>query len=89
MERVHCLLVPQIQQNIREFGGDPDNVCAFGESAGAFAIANLLVYKRSVLFQRAVMQSAAASTMVSSCALSPIPRPHIAEWSRFTADTPT
>ncbi|MGB5810816.1 MAG: carboxylesterase family protein, partial [Polyangiales bacterium] len=47
-----------VQQNIAEFGGDPDNVTIFGESAGAFSVCSHLVSPRSAgLFDKAILQS--------------------------------
>lgn len=47
-----------IQANIADFGGDPDNVTLFGESAGAGDIAYLLLSPLTEdLFHRAISQS--------------------------------
>lgn len=47
-----------VQGNIPRFGGDPDRVTIFGQSAGGFDVASLLISPRaSGLFQRAIIQS--------------------------------
>ncbi len=47
-----------VNQNIENFGGDPDNVTIFGESAGGYSICTMLVTPLTKgLFQRAIMQS--------------------------------
>ncbi|MCA9664252.1 MAG: carboxylesterase family protein [Myxococcales bacterium] len=53
-----------VQDNIRAFGGDPENVTIFGESAGAFSCCYHLVSPKSKdLFHRAVMQSGTCMKM--------------------------
>ncbi|MCU1482943.1 MAG: carboxylesterase/lipase family protein [Subtercola sp.] len=47
-----------VQANIRMFGGDPDRVTLFGESAGGNAVTTLMTVPRaSGLFARAIAQS--------------------------------
>ena len=47
-----------VRDNIEQFGGDPDNVTVFGESAGAMATANLVTSPRAKgLFRRAIIES--------------------------------
>ncbi len=47
-----------VQDNARAIGGDPGNVTVFGESAGAMAIANLIVSPLAKgLFHRAIVES--------------------------------
>ncbi|HEX6242534.1 MAG TPA: carboxylesterase/lipase family protein, partial [Polyangiales bacterium] len=49
-----------VQRNIERFGGDPDNVTIFGESAGGLSVHAHLVSPQSAgLFDRAIAQSAA------------------------------
>ena len=47
-----------VRDNIAGFGGDPDRVTVFGESAGAGCVASLLAMPRADgLFRRAIVQS--------------------------------
>lgn len=49
-----------VQDNIAEFGGNPENVTLFGESAGGHSIMSHIVSPRATkenLFQRAIVQS--------------------------------
>jgi para-nitrobenzyl esterase len=49
-----------VKDNIVAFGGDPDNVTIFGESAGAMSVGCLLTMRETGgLFHRAILQSAA------------------------------
>jgi para-nitrobenzyl esterase len=49
-----------VGENIAAFGGDPDNIAIFGESAGGESVAQLLTSPLSRgLFHRAILQSAA------------------------------
>jgi para-nitrobenzyl esterase len=50
-----------VRENVGAFGGDPDNVTIFGESAGAHIVATLLgVPQAEGLFARAIAESPAA-----------------------------
>lgn len=48
-----------VRENIRNFGGNPDNITIFGQSAGGGSVRNLLASRLSRgLFHRAIVQSA-------------------------------
>lgn len=52
-----------VQRNARAFGGDPDNVTLFGQSAGGISACGYLTSPLARgLFQRAIMQSGVCST---------------------------
>lgn len=55
-----------VREHIAAFGGDPDNVTLFGESAGAMSVGTLLGTPAARrLFHRAVLQSGAAHNVSS------------------------
>jgi para-nitrobenzyl esterase len=55
-----------VRDNVAEFGGDPENVTIFGESAGAMSVGTLLGAPAAQgLFHRAIAQSGAAHNVSS------------------------
>jgi len=58
-----------VQRNITKFGGDPDNVTIFGESAGGLSVHSQLASPLAAgLFDRAIVQSGAYSLQQPSLA---------------------
>ncbi|MGV9675242.1 carboxylesterase/lipase family protein [Nocardia sp. NPDC003482] len=56
-----------VRRNIAAFGGDPENVTIFGESAGAHAVVSLLATPAAAgLFHRAIAESAPADWAVGA-----------------------
>lgn len=57
------LALQWVQDHIAEFGGDPDNVTLFGESAGAMSVTALMAMPSAEgLFHKAIAQSGAGGT---------------------------
>ncbi|PKK24351.1 bile salt-activated lipase [Columba livia] len=55
------MAIAWVKRNIRAFGGDPDNITIFGESAGAVSVSlQMLSPKNAGLFKRAISQSGVA-----------------------------
>ncbi|GFO42139.1 carboxylic ester hydrolase [Plakobranchus ocellatus] len=65
--RDQLLAVNWVKDNIRQFGGDPNDITIFGESAGSASVAALALTPGSKgLFTKAILQS---GTLVASWAL--------------------
>lgn len=76
-----------VRQNVASFGGDPDNVTIFGESAGSAAVATLLAMPAARgLFRRAIMQSGTANALGDRESSAKLARAFLAEFGLESAD---
>lgn len=58
-----------VRDSVATFGGDPDNITVFGESAGAMSIGALLANEEArALFRRAILQSGSVTNTQSPAA---------------------
>lgn len=55
-----------VYRNIRGFGGDPNNITIFGESAGGFAVENQIHSRLPCRFSQAILQSGVMGSHMSS-----------------------
>ncbi|MCJ1438837.1 hypothetical protein MMC27_008227 [Xylographa pallens] len=67
--RDQCLGIQWVKDDIKQFGGNPDEITIFGESAGAFSVGLQIVAfggKGPVPFSRAIAESGAPASEQSS-----------------------
>lgn len=81
------LALEWVRDNIKEFGGDPDNVMIFGESGGGAKVTTLMTMPSAKgLFHRAAVQSGAWLSFIEKDAAEKLSDAIVAELG-LTADT--
>jgi para-nitrobenzyl esterase len=61
------LAIKWVKDNIAAFGGDPDNITVFGESAGAMSIGSLLTMPSAKgLFHRGILESGSGNFTITA-----------------------
>jgi para-nitrobenzyl esterase len=81
-----------IKKNVAQFGGDPDNITIFGQSAGAGAVKTLCesplakdLFKKAIIMSGGGMTTAPAGGMPSMAGMPPAGAPNAAPAARPTA----
>lgn len=79
-----------VQDNIASFGGDPDNVTIFGESAGGNAITTLMTVPSAAgLFVRAIAQSSPPNAIYPSAITAAWARDYLEQLSEVVDNSST
>ncbi|MGU3432142.1 carboxylesterase/lipase family protein [Actinomycetes bacterium M1A6_2h] len=76
--RDHVAALEWVQRNIASFGGDPENVTIFGESAGGTAVTTLMATPAAQgLFHKVIAESAAPGLVLTSAMTADFAREYI------------
>jgi carboxylesterase type B len=62
----HLLALRWVRDNIDKFGGNPNSVTIFGQSAGSMAVGSLILIRNETLFHRAIMESGSPNSYIGS-----------------------
>jgi para-nitrobenzyl esterase len=77
-----------VKQNIQAFGGDPDKVTLFGQSAGAGSIGMLMTLPTAAgLFQKAILESGTPKDFIENGFVARVRAVGVVYWSPFTSIT--
>lgn len=78
-----------VRANIHHFGGDPNQITIFGESAGAFSITAMILSPLTKgMFRRAILQSGAPTSLTTNAVNKPLDRARaIGSYMKCTGNT--